>query len=437
MNRTPHQRILMLIENAPYAWDGRVRREANSLTAAGYRVTVICRQAPGQGWCEEFAGVTAYQYPSLPHIGGFVGYVLEYTYALLLTTLLTFWIAVREGFDAIHAHNPPDLFVLVGGFWKLFGKRFVFDQHDLAPEMYGIRFPSGGNRLVRQALLFFERLSCRWADHVVVANESCRRLLIRRTGIPLSSTTVVRNGPEHCHFQAVEPLPHLRQDPRVLIGFIGAMGVQDGVDYLLRSLTRLSTEFHCTNWRCLLVGDGDMVPELKKLAADLRLSGRVQFTGWLDYREVPRYVRSMDICVAPDPANDYTNCSTVIKLMEYMAQSRPIVAFDLAEHRVTAGDSALFAAANDELDFARQIARLIDDAELRDELGRAGRARAASTLAWRWQEPHLIGMYERVFTSQWDTQDELRRGAVIDRPPRDGHAMEGTCPVAGGSNGPC
>lgn len=214
------------------------------------------------------------------------------------------------------------------------------------------------------------------------------------------------------------------------------MGIQDGVDGLLRSLTQLTTECGCANWRCLLVGDGDMVTELKEIAAELRIADRVQFTGWLDYREVPRYVRSMDICVAPDPANEYTNCSTVIKLMEYMAQARPIVAYDLIEHRVTTGNSALLAAANDEYDFARQIARLIGDANLRIELGQAGRARAASALAWRWQEAHLIGVYERIFTSKWETQDELRRGAVIDPSTYDARAMESSCPVASGSNGP-
>lgn len=436
MSRTAKRRILMLIENAPYAWDGRVRREANTLVSAGFQVSVICPQAPGQGWREQFGGVIAYQYPPLPHIEGFVGYVLEYAYAMLASMLLTCWVAARRGFDVIHAHNPPDLFVLIGVFWKLLGKRFVFDQHDLAPEMYNVRFPNGGNHWVRSALLFFERLSCRWADQVIVTNDSCRRLLIRRTGVQSDCITIVRNGPEPFHLQIVEPLPELRQDASVLIGFIGAMGVQDGVDCLFRSLVYLSQELHRPNWRCQLVGDGNMVEELKKLAIDLRISDRVEFTGWLDYRDVPRYVRSMDICVAPDPANDYTNRATVIKLMEYMAQSRPIVAFDLPEHRVTAGDAALFAEPNNERDFARQLARLMDDAELRSELGQAGRARAVSALAWQWQEQYLIGVYERLFTPSCDTSDVLRRGAVDDPLPHDMRTRERAYSAASGSHGP-
>jgi glycosyltransferase involved in cell wall biosynthesis len=429
------KRILMLIENAPYSWDGRVRREANTLAAAGYKVTVICRQAPGEGWCEQFGPVIAYQYPPPPSVNGFVGYVLEYAYALIATMLLTCWIAARKGFDCIHAHNPPDLFVLVVGFWKLFGKRLVFDQHDLAPEMYLARFAHRANRHVHQALLVFERLSCRWADQVIVANESCKRLVVNRTGIRPGKVAVVRNGPEKCHLQVAEPLAGLRREPRLLIGYVGVMGRQDGVDYLLRALAHLVRSFQRRDWRCVLVGDGEEVPALKQLAGELGISAQVQFTGWLDYREVPRYIAAMDICVAPDPSNEYSDRSTIIKLMEYMAQARPMVAFDLPEHRVTAGRAALYAAANDELDFARQIARLMDDRELRERLGQLGRTRAASTLAWSQQEQALIGAYERIVVPHFGLQEVLR-GGNYDVPTNERRAIATAVSAVGGTQGP-
>jgi glycosyltransferase involved in cell wall biosynthesis len=326
--------------------------------------------------------------------------------------------------------------VLIGGFWKLFGKRFIFDQHDLAPEMYWARFAGKGNRFLHQALLFFERLSCRWADQVIVANESSRRLVVARTGVRPGKVAVVRNGPEACHLQLSEPIMSLCHDPRAVIGYVGVMGHQDGVDYLLRALAQLRRDLGRSDWRCVLVGDGETVPALKKLTVELGISGHVHFTGWLDYRDVPRYIAAMDICVAPDPSNEYSDRSTIIKLMEYMAQAKPIVAFDLPEHRVTAKGSALFASANNELDFARQIARLMDDTGLRQQLGQAGRARAASTLAWSQQEAVLIGAYEKIVVPHFGLQEVLRRGAydvpsVIER-----GAAGSALSITGGTQGP-
>jgi len=397
MNGLTDQRVLMLIENTSYSTDGRVRREATTLAAAGCHVTVICPKGPGEKWREVFGPVVAYQYPALPAVQGFLGYVLEYGYSLAASMLLSLWVAARTGFDVVHAHNPPDLFVFIGGFYRLFGKRFIFDQHDLAPEMYRVRFPNKtSNSLVFRALVFFERLSCRWANHVIAANDSYKQIDVERSGISAEKIAVVRNGPEPCHLQIPEPEPGLNAGRRTLIGFVGEMGCQDGVDYLLRSLVHLIREFHHDDWHCVLIGGGDAVPELKRLAIDQGISDRLHFTGFIDYRAVPRYIRAMDVCVSPDPSNDYSDRSTVIKLMEYMAQAKPMVVFDLPEHRVTAGESALYARANDEVDFARQIARLIDDAALCEELGRIGRLRVVNSLAWCHQEQPLLNAYEAI-----------------------------------------
>lgn len=405
------QRVLMLLENSCYSTDGRVRREANTLAAAGCRVTVICPRGPGERWREEFGPVVAYQYPAAPNVSGFIGYVLEYAYALVATFVLSVWIALRSGFDVVHAHNPPDLFVLLGAFYRLLGKRFIFDQHDLAPELYFARGGGHGSRLVYKALVFFERLSCRAADHVIAANASYKQLAIERSHVPASRITVVRNGPEPCHLQIAKVDLSLRRQNETLFAFVGEMGVQDGVDYLLRALGHLAQELNEQRWRCLLIGEGAMVESLKQLARELKIDDRIEFTGFIPFREVPRYIGAADICVTPDPSNEYTDRSTVIKLMEYMAQAKPIVAFDLPEHRVTAGDAALYATANDEVDFARQLARLMGDPALRTQLGDRGRARVLRELAWSHQEGHLLAAYEQVLSGQAAPRRATERGA--------------------------
>jgi glycosyltransferase involved in cell wall biosynthesis len=209
--------------------------------------------------------------------------------------------------------------------------------------------------------------------------------------------------------QITEVDASLRRDGEVLIVFVGEMAEQDGVDYLLRALAYLSTGLNQRAWRCLLVGEGVAVTSLKKLAGDLKIDDRVEFTGVVPYRAVPRYIGAADICVAPDPSNSYTDRSTIIKLMEYMAQAKPTVAFDLPEHRVTAADAALYATANDEADFARQLARLINDAALRQQLGQSGRARVLGRLAWSHQEGPLLAAYRQALCPRTVPRDLVER----------------------------
>ncbi|HEX4412602.1 MAG TPA: glycosyltransferase family 4 protein [Lacipirellulaceae bacterium] len=386
-------RVLMLLENAAYSEDGRVRCEANSLIAAGYEVTVISPAATGERLFERFEGVAGYQFPPPPMANGLIGYFIEYAYALSIMFGLTLWIALRRGFDVIHAHNPPDFLVLIGGFWRLFGKKFVYDQHDLSPDMYKTRFTNPPNRVLLAILGFFERCSCRCANHVITVNDSYKQQQILRSGIPADRITVVRNGPESWHLNTFEPDVSLRNGASVVFGYVGMMGRQDGIDYLLRALSILRDEYGRDDWRCLLIGKGPAMDELQRLAVDLGIDTKVHFTGWVDYEQVPRYIAATDICVVPDPSSEYNDHSTIVKVMEYMAQAKPVVAFDLPEHRVTAADTALYARANDERDFARQLLRLVDDPALRQQLGAAGRQRVEESLTWKHQEAHLLAAY--------------------------------------------
>jgi glycosyltransferase involved in cell wall biosynthesis len=240
MKRPAGNRILMLLENRPYPQDLRVRREANALRAAGYRVTVICPADKGQPFRETVDGVSVYRYPAPPDANGLFAYVWEYGYSMFFSFLLSVRVFFAEGFDVVHAHNPPDTFVFIAVLYKLFGKRFVYDHHDLSPEMYQARFVGGGNALVHRALVWLEKLSCYFADHVIVTNESYKRIARERGCVPESHITIVRNGIELNRLDAdIEPDRGLREMGKAIVGYVGVMGFQDGVDYLLRALHHL------------------------------------------------------------------------------------------------------------------------------------------------------------------------------------------------------
>ena len=391
-------RVLMLLENGPYSQDARVPSEATALVSAGHKVSVICPVRPQEPWRETLNGVRVYRFPAPPTANGLLGYLLEYGYAMAATFVLSLRVLLDEGFDVIHAHCPPDTFVFIAAFYKLLGKRFVYDHHDLAPELYYARFGGSGNRLVYHILVLLEKLSCRLADHVITTNQSYKTVEMQRGHVPEEYITVVRNGPDLNRLRPVEPDPDLRRKGKTIIGYVGRMGFQDGLDYLLRALRHLIHDLGRTDFFCVLVGAGDALPRIRSLAEQLGLANYVLFTGWVEYSEVPRYLSAMDICVAPEPSNSYNDRSTVIKLMEYMALEKPIVAFDLPEHRVTAQDAAVYARPNDEFDFAQQIAALMDNPERRRRMGEKGRERVEKELAWPHQEKSLLEAYESLIS---------------------------------------
>lgn len=393
------RRVVMLLENNPYPQDPRVRREATALVAAGYQVSVICPCAPDHTKRQVLDGVHVYRYPAPPSAIGFFSYLVEYAYSLIAAFILSLVVLKDRGFDVVHAHNPPDLFVFIAAFYKLFGKRFVYDHHDLSPELFCALFTGMGGRLAYRLLILFERLSCRLADCVIASNQSYKAIEVQRGGVPEARITIVRNGPGLDLLQPVEPKPGLRQDGRTVIGYVGVMGFQDGVDYLLRALKHLANELGRTDFLCVLVGSGDALVSLESLAEQLELDDHVLFTGWVEPDEVPSYLSAADICVTPDPSNPYNDRSTMIKMMEYMALGKPIVAFDLPEHRVSSQEAALYARPNDELDLARKIAVLMDEPERRERMGILGRQRVGAELAWEFQAKKLLEVYSALSVS--------------------------------------
>ncbi len=389
-------RVLMLLENAPYERDGRVPHEARALAQAGYHVSVISQSFRRHKWHRELDGVQVYEYPRPPSGDGTLGFVLEYFYSMLAALVLTFIVWWREGFDVIHAHNPPDTFVLIALFFKLWGKRFVFDHHDLAPEMYEALSSGRGNRLVYRVLLGLERLTCRVADHIIATNQSYKRLEIERDRVPPERITVVRNGPNLDRLEPVPPDPALRQKAGMLIGYVGVLGKQDGLDYLIRAMAHLVYDLKRTDVFCIVIGRGAALAELKNMTRRLGLEGHIWFTGFVTDDDLVRYLSTVDICVDPDPANAFTDRSTMMKMYEYMALEKPIVAFDLTEHRETARDAAVYVPPNNELEFARAIAALMDNPARRAAMGAFGRHRVDTELDWRYSIPHLIQAYDKL-----------------------------------------
>ena len=388
-------RVLMLLENNAYPHDMRVRHEANALSAAGYRVTVISPARSGQRWREIIDGVSVYRYPAPPESSGAVGYLLEYGYSMVAMFFLSVLVYFREGFDVIHAANPPDTLVLVAACYKLLGKRFVYDHHDLVPELY--RAMGRGNRLLYRVLLMLEKLSLRWADHVIATNQSYKVMEMERGLVSEDRITIVRNAPDLTGRHEAEPVQALRQKGKTILGYLGVMGFQDGVDYLLRAMHHLVHDLGRTDVFLILIGGlGSARSSLKQLATDLRLDDYVWFTGWVTDADLLRYVATADICVDPDPSNPFNDRSTMTKMMEYMAHAKPIVAFDLPEHRVTAQTAAVYVRGNDEHGFARALAELMDDPARREVMGMFGYERVTTALSWRHSAQNLVSAYRRL-----------------------------------------
>ena len=391
-------RVLMMVENNSYPRDPRVRREAQALAAAGCTVCIVSPALPGQLWHETIGAVEVYRYPAPPLANGFLAYLYEYSYSMAALFILSFWIFLNRGFDVIHVANPPDTLVLIAAFYKLFGKRIIFDHHDLAPEMYYARFGGQGNHLVYAVLRWCEKISCQLADQIIATNQSYRNIEVKRDHVPAERITIVRNGPDQNTMHLADIDASLRNRAGTILAFAGSIGGHDGVDILLRSLHYLVYDLDHHDVLCVIVGDGDSLPDLRSLATQLRLDDYVWFTGWIDDPAVyMRYISTADICIEPTPSNEYNNACTTIKIMEYMALGKPIVAFDLPEHRYSAQSAACYAKPNDESDLARAVAGLIADPQRRQIMGAAGRNRIGKELAWQYSLPNLMEVYRRLF----------------------------------------
>ena len=414
--------VLIVVQNLPVPMDRRVWLECRALVAAGYRVSVICPRGPGDPDYAEIDGVRLHKYDPAPPASGLLGYLWEFTYSWLRTARLARRIWKRDPFDVLQACNPPDTYWALARLYRRRRVRFVYDQHDLNPEVFRSRFgePRGAAAVLQyRTLLWLERQTYRAADHVIATNESYRDVAMTRGCRRAQDVTVVRSGPDTTRMRPVRGLPELRRGRPHLAVYLGIMGPQDGVDLVLRMLHVLVHQMGRDDLHVALLGFGDCLDGLVEEAASLGLGDRVTFTGRADARTIAEYLSTADVGIGPDPKSPLNDVSTMNKTMEYMSYAVPVVTFDLHETRVSAGDAAAYVPFSgdrvmDEQRFAATVSELLDAPGQRATMAVAGRRRAVSQLDWLPQRRAYVGVFDRLL--------RVERGAgpaPQDRPSSD------------------
>jgi glycosyltransferase involved in cell wall biosynthesis len=393
--RTP-RRVLIIVENLPVPFDRRVWSEATTLRSAGYVVSVICPKGrDARESYREIDGVHVYRHPLPCEADRPWGYLIEYSAALFWEFALAFRVLFSQGFDVIHACNPPDLIFIVGAFFKfVLGRKFLFDHHDTNPELYEAKF--GRRDRFWRLLVRLERLTFAIADVSIATNQSYRNIAIARGGMRPDRVHVVRSGPRLDRIPCLPPEASWRAGRAHMVGYAGVIGRQEGLDLLLRSVKSI-VDAGRSDIHFVVVGDGPALPEIRALTKSMKLDAFVTFTGRVDDETLFTILATADVCVNPDRPNAMNDQSTMNKVMEYMAMGKPIVQFDLREGRVSAQGSSLYAENGDPAGFADKILMLIDDPGLRAVMGEMGRRRVTEELAWPREAPKLLRAYDQVF----------------------------------------
>jgi len=390
------KKVLIVVENLPVPFDGRVWKEATCLRDANYQVTVLCPKGKGysKGY-EEIDGVHIYRHP-MPKEGATpLGYLWEYGCALFWEFIYAWWIFCRRGFHIIQGCNPPDDIFMVALPFRLFGVKYIFDYHDVNPELYFSKY--GRRDLFYKAQLWLEKLTFRSSTVVMSTNESYKEIAVRRGGKDPEDVFVVRNGPDLATFIPVSPNQALKYGKTYLIGYVGTMSIQEGLDILIdvaehiAKMGRGDIHFTC-------VGGGPELASLRKMVLDKHLDGMFNFTGRVSDADLLEVLSTADVCVNPDRPCEMNDLSTMIKIMEYMALSKPIVQFDLKEGRFSAQEASLYCNGDDQVnDFSEKILWLLNHPEERQKMGEFGRRRVQKELAWEYSTGKLLAAYDCAF----------------------------------------
>jgi glycosyltransferase involved in cell wall biosynthesis len=410
LRKEPRPRhVLIIVENLPVPFDRRVWNEATTLRQAGYDVSIISPHGQGAERSREtIDGIAIYRHGLPLDAKGALGYLLEYGAALFWETLLAWRIFFTHRFDAIHACNPPDLIFLVAAPFKLlFGVRFVFDHHDINPELYEAKFKR--RDFFYRLLRLMERLTFKLADMSIATNNSYRAIALSRGRMNPARVFVVRSGVNLDRVKIVPPDPALKKGRRYLVGYVGVMGAQEGIPYLLEAARTIVVDKGRADVQFALVGGGPEFEALKRMSREMGISDYVTFTGRLSDRDLLTVLNTADVCVNPDEANEMNDKSTMNKIMEYMALGKPVVQFDLTEGRFSAAAASLYANRNDAADFADKIVELLADDAARQRMGEFGRTRVQTTLAWSHEAPRLLAAYNALFAVPTRTANEVRR----------------------------
>ena len=407
------RKVLIVVENLPVPFDSRVSKEARCLQENGYSVSVLCPKGKGyeKGY-ECLDGIHIYRHPIPRERDSHLGFAWEFFSALFWETLFSWWIFLRRGFHVIQGCNPPDDIFLVALPFKIFGVKYIFDHHDACPELYLSKYEGKG--LYYRALAWLEQMTYRCASVVIATNHSYKELATTRGHHDSENVFVVRNGPDLETFKAVPANPALRHGKSYLVGYVGNMSVQEGLDVLLEAAERIRNsgrrDIHFT-----CVGGGPGLPGLRQMIEDKKLGGLVNFTGRIPFDELLQILSTADVCVNPDKPCEMNDISTMIKIMEYMALEKPIVQFDLKEGRFSAGEASLYADNNNTVpDFADKILWLLDHPEERKRMGEFGRKRVETELAWKFFEKDLLAAYERAFSGRQQVSSAYKATHSID-----------------------
>ncbi len=393
------RRVLIIVENLPSPFDRRVWQEATTLHGAGYEVSIICPTGKGyESHYEVIDGIHIYRHELPLEAEGALGYLLEYSTALFWEFTLAWKVLLTRGFDAIHACNPPDNIFLVGGFFKLLGKKFLFDHHDINPELYEAKF--GRRDFFYKIMLLWERWTFKTASVSIATNESYKKIAIERGGMDPNKVFVVRSGPKLDRLKVIPPVEALKKGRKYLVGYVGVMGKQEGIDYLLRAAKHIIFDMGRSDVHFGLVGGGTSLDEMQAYAQELGIADYVTFTGRVPDQALLEMLNTADVCVNPDVANEMNDKSTMNKIMEYMALGKPIVQFDLTEGRFSAQDASLYAKHNEAVDMAQKIVELLDDPAKREQMGKFGRHRVENELEWQYEAPKLLAAYDALFAGR-------------------------------------
>lgn len=394
------RKILIIVENLPVPFDTRVWQEATTLAAAGYTVSVICPK--GKGYTsdyEELDGVHIYRH-DLPGEGnGAVEYAREYLSALWHEYRLARRVYREQGFHVIHGCNPPDDIYMVARMFRGKGVDYVFDHHDICPELFEAKFGKTTGMLYRSQL-WLERQTYRHCTFAFVTNESYRALAIGRNGMPPEKVHVLRSGPRLERLRIQPADPQIRRGRRFMVGYLGVIGQQEGIEYLLEAARYLRDERGRDDIFWGIVGGGPHLDALRRKATEMGLDDIVEFTGRVLDDTMLTYLNTADVCVNPDEYNAMNDKSTMNKVLEYMALGKPIVQFDLTEGRFSAQDASLYAKRNDARDLADKIAQLLDDPARREAMGAFGRNRILNELSWDHTSRALLSAYDAYFTAR-------------------------------------
>lgn len=390
------RRVMIVVENLPVPFDRRVWSEATELVKAGYTVSVICPTGKGHDSLHEvIEGVHIYRHPLPIEAHGALGYVQEYGAALYHWLRLGFRIRREHGVDLIHGCNPPDLVFLLAWAMRPFGVRYLFDHHDICPELFETKF--GRRGLLWQVTVLLEWLTFRTAIVSIATNESYAEIARRRGGMAAEDVFVVRSGPKIEKLALRAPRPELRKGARHLVGYVGVIGQQEGLDLLVAAAEHLVRRMGREDVHFGIVGGGPELPLIEAMVAERDLSAWFTFTGRASDDVLLDMLNTADVCVNPDRVTPMNDLSTMNKILEYMTLKKPIVQFEMKEGRESAGEASLYARPGDVVDFAEKIATLLDDPERRAAMGEIGRKRILEHFSWDHSAPKLLAAYDRAF----------------------------------------